>query len=310
MLDKITHIKQRFFSYLEIPSPWNQIVIFVLNVLLVIPLFVVVHQNIIELDWPWNLDRVLLAILLIALIQWLLFLIRKVLVIGVIIYFFILLWGTLAGGYGFFSISQDYGYMLYAMTQDPNPEEIILSKLLPFPNKTRILNAIEYEHPNIRNFALMATQKHFAEVKGYPKYRKIIQYFAVFKEINQRWNYVNDPRRKEYINLATESLIHFSGDCDDHAVMMAACIKAIGGTPRLIHTKGHIYPEVLIGGKAELEAANYLIREVLFTEESKGKGIFYHVDERGQIWLNFDYTGKYPGGPFLSQEILGALTLL
>lgn len=66
----------------------------------------------------------------------------------------------------------------------------------------------------------------------------------------------------------------------------------------------------MIGGKAELEAANYLIREVLFTEESKGKGIFYHIDERGQIWLNFDYTGKYPGGPFLSQEILGALTLM
>jgi hypothetical protein len=29
---------------------------------------------------------------------------------------------------------------------------------------------------------------------------------------------------------------------------MAASVRAIGGTPR-IHTKGHIYPEILIGTK-------------------------------------------------------------
>jgi hypothetical protein len=24
----------------------------------------------------------------------------------------------------------------------------------------------------------------------------------------------------------------------------------------------------------------------------------------GQVWLNLDYTAKYPGGPFMSEEIL------
>jgi hypothetical protein len=90
---------------------------------------------------------------------------------------------------------------------------------------------------------------------------------------------------------------------------MAACIRAIGGTPRLIHTNGHIYPEMLIGKKADLEIANYLIKELLFIQESRGKEIHYHVDERGQIWLNLDYTALYPGGPFMPGEILGALTL-
>jgi hypothetical protein len=90
---------------------------------------------------------------------------------------------------------------------------------------------------------------------------------------------------------------------------MAACIRAIRGTPRLIHTGGHIYPEMIIGKKSELEAANYLIKEVLFVQESKNKEIHYHIDERGQIWLNLDYTARYPGGPFMSEEILGALTL-
>ncbi|HQX03696.1 MAG TPA: transglutaminase, partial [Flavobacterium sp.] len=63
------------------------------------------------------------------------------------------------------------------------------------------------------------------------------------------------------------------------------------------------------GKKSELEAAVYLIKEVLFITESKNKEIHYHIDERGQIWLNLDYTARYPGGPFMSEEILGALTL-
>jgi hypothetical protein len=90
---------------------------------------------------------------------------------------------------------------------------------------------------------------------------------------------------------------------------MAASVKAIGGTPRLIHTKGHIYPEILIGSNIDLEKVNYLIKNVLFVNESYEKQLHYHVDERGQIWLNLDYTATYPGGPFLSEEILGALTL-
>jgi hypothetical protein len=90
---------------------------------------------------------------------------------------------------------------------------------------------------------------------------------------------------------------------------MAASIKSIGGTPRLIHTTGHIYPEILIGTLTDLEKVNFLIKNVLFVNESNKNKLHYHVDERGQIWMNLDYTAKYPGGPFLSEEILGALTL-
>ena len=136
----------------------------------------------------------------------------------------------------------------------------------------------------------------------------MIQCFAVFKEINSQWNYVNDSKGKEYIAFASESLQHFSGDCDDHAILMAACIKAIGGTPRIIHTGGHLYPEMLIGDKNDLESAIFFIKKDLFAIESKDQQIHYHIDERGHIWLNLDYTATYPGGKFMSDEILGALT--
>ncbi len=285
------------------------IIIFVLNILITIPIFIIAHQNLVVLDWANHFDRILLFIVILVVIQLLLRALRRVTLISVILYFILLLFGTLSGKYGFKSVFEDYRSMVYTMSEDPYPQDIIISKLLPFPNKSKILDAIEYQNPRIRNFAIMATSKHFRDVKGYYEIHTIIQSFAVFKEINSRWNYVSDPKGRDYIAKATESLQYLSGDCDDHSVFMAACIKSIGGTTRLIHTKGHIYPELYIGTQKDLEQINYAIKKVLFPAESKNQTLNYHIDERGDVWLNLDYTAKYPGGPFMNEEILGALTL-
>ncbi|WP_417352000.1 transglutaminase domain-containing protein [Flavobacterium alkalisoli] len=303
--ESIKKLKER----LQIRKPWDSIIIFVLNVLIAIPLFIILHQNLIDPNWPLHLDRVFIFITLIIAIQLVLRLLKTILIVCIFFYLIALIYGSILGKYGFVAVFEDYRAMVFAMADDPNPEDIIISKLLPFPNKSKTLDAIDYNNPRVRNFALAATRKYFNEVKSNRKDRLMIQCFAVFKEIRNKWNYVNDPKGREYIAYASESLQHFSGDCDDHAILMAACIRAIGGTPRLIHTGGHLYPEMLVGHKADLETANYLIKEVLFVDESRGKEIHYHIDERGQIWLNLDYTATYPGGPFMSEEILGALTL-
>ncbi len=285
------------------------IIIFILNILITIPIFIIAHQNLVVLEWANHFDRIFLFIIILFIIQLLLRALRRVTLISVIIYFILLLFGTLSGKYGFKSVFEDYRSMVYTMSEDPYPQDIIISKLLPFPNKSKILDAVEYQNPKIRNFAIMATSKHFREVKGYHDLHTIIQSFAVFKEINSRWNYVSDPKGRDYIAKATESLQYLSGDCDDHSIFMVSCIKSIGGTTRLIHTKGHIYPELYIGTQKDLEQINYAIKKVLFPTESKNQTINYHIDERGNIWLNLDYTAKYPGGPFMNEEILGALTL-
>ena len=299
---------QRIKAKLQVKKPWDSIMIFALNVLIAIPLFIIIHQNLIDPEWPFHLDRILIGIVLIVGIQLLLRLMKTILIVCIALYLLALVWGTLFGNYGFNAVYEDYRSMVYTMADDPNPQDIIISKLLPFPNKSLIIDAVDYNNPDVRNFALMATTKYFRNVPGYKKERQMIQCFAVFKEIRNRWNYVDDPRHREYIANASESVQHFSGDCDDHAILMSACIRAVGGTPRIIHTGGHLYPEMLIGDKTDLETANYLIKEVLFVEESRGKEIHYHIDERGQIWLNLDYTARFPGGPFMSEEILGALT--
>jgi hypothetical protein len=234
---------------------------------------------------------------------------RRITLISIFLYLIALIYGTLFGSYGFQKVYEDYQSMLYTMSYNPYPQDIIIDRLLPFPNKSKVTNAIDYTNPKVRNFSLMAVNKHFKDIKGYNDYFTIIQCFSVFKEINRNWNYVSDPKGREYIASASESVKYLSGDCDDHSILMAACIRSIGGIPRLIHTDGHIYPEILIGNKVDLETINYLVKKVLFPEESKGKSLHYHIDERGNIWLNLDYTAKYPGGPFMNEEILSALTL-
>ncbi len=303
-LISFTKLKEK----LSLPKPWDSVVIFLLNILIAIPAFLIVHHNIIEFNWPLNLDRILIFIVILILIQLILRTLKTIIVICIFFYLITLIYGTLFGDYGFQRVFEDYRSMIYSMQEDPHPEDLIISKLLPFPNKSKIIDAVNFSNPKVRNFALYATTKHFKDIKGHAKDRKLIQCFAIFKEIKQRWNYVNDPKGQEYIAAASESIQHFSGDCDDHAILMSACIKAIGGTPRIIHTGGHMYPEMLIGDKNDLETAVYLIKEVLFVEESKNKEIHYHIDERGKIWLNLDYTAKFPGGPFMKEEILGELT--
>lgn len=304
-----TTFYSKFSTLFQVKKPWDSIIIFLLNILIAIPVFIIVYKNIIDFNLPYYIDRIVLFVLILAVIQLILRKIKKVLLIGVLLYIIVLTIGSFSGQYGFKSVISDYNSMLFSMNENPFPQDIIINKLLPFPNKSKVLQAIDYKNPKVRNFALMATTKHFKDVKGYPEYTTIIQSFAVFKEINSNWNYVSDPKGEEYIASASESIKHLSGDCDDHSILMAACIRAVGGTPRLIHTDGHIYPEILIGKKSDLEAVNYLIKKVLFEKETQKNAIHYHVDEREQIWLNLDYTARYPGGRFMHDEILGILVL-
>ncbi|AOW10138.1 hypothetical protein [Flavobacterium gilvum] len=304
--------KENFYLIREkfrLKKPWDSFVVFFLSIIITIPLFIVFHQNLVDPQWLFGLDRILLFIFVFAIVYGVIYALRTISIICLGLYILMLIYGSLFGTFNFNSVFDDYNSMIYSMNNNPFPEDIIIAKLLPFPNKNEILRAIEYKNPKVRNFAIMATTRHFKHIRGYSEYRNLIQCFAVFKEINSRWNYVNDPKNGDYIASARESLLYFSGDCDDHSILMAACVRSIGGTPRLIHTKGHIYPEILIGSKNDLENVNYLIKNVLFPEESRDKQLNYHIDEHGQIWLNLDYTAKYPGGPFLSEEILGALTL-
>ena len=49
-------LKQKF----QVKKPWDDVIIFVLNILIAIPLFIILHQNLINPNWYLNIDRVIL----------------------------------------------------------------------------------------------------------------------------------------------------------------------------------------------------------------------------------------------------------
>lgn len=287
-----------------------RIVFVILAYLLLVPLVFIVFRYVPNAYWPLNSDRILLFLLLVVLVT---FVIRKYKIITLVLWLLILLIptiGTLSNGYGFRQIYRDYKEMAYGIFTEPEPETTPMN-LRPFPHKSQYVRAVEYYNPYVRNYAVSLTtddslKKYVAE---YHEYRRLIQCFAVFRDINRRWNYVNDPLGQEYLVRASENLGVFSGDCDDHSIMMAAAIMSIGGTMRLVHTTEHVYPEILIGDKKDLETVNYIVKQVMFKAESEGKRLHYHTDNQKQIWLNLDYTARYPGGDFMTTDIISILNL-
>jgi hypothetical protein len=108
-------LKEKF----RIKSPWDLIIIFVLNILITIPVFIIAHHNFITLDWANHVDRILLFLIILIAFQLLLRALRRVTLISVILYIIILFFGTLSGKYGFQSIFEDYRSMVYTMNDDP-----------------------------------------------------------------------------------------------------------------------------------------------------------------------------------------------
>lgn len=77
----LQHLKEKF----SLSKPWDTIIIFILNVLIAIPVFLIAHQNFIDLDWPIHLDRILLFVLIIIGIQLVLQLVKTIIILIIFI---------------------------------------------------------------------------------------------------------------------------------------------------------------------------------------------------------------------------------
>ena len=272
---------------------------------LAFPLFILIYYRLPDLEWPYHADKLLVFFLIAVLLLLMVRSYKFIIITGVIATIGWLWYGTMAGQYGFREFYHDSRTVLYGLKND-SEKNVVFTGTRALGTDREILKGIEYKSPAVRDFAVEATNAYFetAQEGTKMKYRILIQCFAVFKKINENWNYVSDPQDDEYIAKASESVKLLAGDCDDHSILMAAAIKSIGGVPRLVYTKGHIYPEILIGKKKELDYLTKLIHNKLFPKESMGKTIHYHKDEEGNVWLNLDYTAGYPGGKFMGDEVI------
>jgi len=289
------------------PAIIKTILFAILSFTLTIPLFIFIYHWLPDLQWSFKADK-MLAFLFIAILLFFIFRSFKFLIITAVVAIVGWLWfGSISGRYGFKELYQDGKVVLYAMQNNSNTK-VVFTGTRSLGTDQEIINAIEYKNPTVRDFAVQATNEYFEDQQRVKmKYRILVQCLAVFKKINDNWNYVSDPQDEEYIAKASESVRLLAGDCDDHSILMAAAIKSIGGTPRLVYTEGHIYPEILIGNKKDFEQMSSLIRKKLFPQECGGRTIHYHKDASGDIWLNLDYTAGYPGGKFMGSEVIEAL---
>src|SRR5215204_2416316 len=278
-----------------------------LSLFIAFPIFILAHKQLPDYEWPLHSDRILLFLLVIVFVLLLLSMFRPVInfiFAGTLV---LLLYGTFTDTYGFKNLATDYKAMFSAIKPDAD-ENIMILDDSKFYYKADILAATNDKYSEVRGFAIRAANANFPKEQNlHERYRDIIQCFAVFKKINRKWNYVNDPVGQEYFAKASESVKFLAGDCDDHAIMMVAAVKSIGGTARFVATTGHLYPELMIGDKIDLPRIENLIKNVLFPIESKGQSLHYHTDPDGKIWLNLDYTAAYPGGRYYAEPILGIL---
>lgn len=297
---------------------YSIVILGLVSALLTMPLFMLVYKYIpaIEINWgdgSFRLDHIILFLIIFFLTYFLLRKFRTAVYIALVGGLVVLTITNFSGYYTLDNLYHDYAQFLYDLSEN-SLEQTFSSSDAKFRREKELREAIDYNNTELRNYAASIAVKHFDELSYLSTNRKWVQFFSVFKEIYGHWKYVYDPIGEEYYSKASETLTqlnyddNFKGDCDDYSIMMAACIKAIGGEVKLVRTivehngqrNGHMYPEVKLGDTKDLETVVYLIKNVFFVDEAKGKSIFYYQDKKGFIWLNFDYNDAYPGGKFQS----------
>ena len=287
------------------------VIVYHVAVLLALPLYLIIYPFIPELVLPIGdgiraEHFITFACVLIAFIV----LVRRfrtgvyiVLMTGLVVITFT----SLAGRYSFADLYRDYAELLGSLRDTSPNAPLAARKLAPFNDADRLKTILSGTDATVRREAVRMATANFSEVKVGSDEFTMVQAFSIFKEINSRWRYVSDVKGGEYFAPPAESLELMAGDCDDHALLMAACIRAIGGQVRLVRTEGHVYPELLIGTEAQLERAGYLIRKQLFTKEVGDAPLYHHTDADGRHWINLDYTRNYPGGELMNERIIGIL---
>ena len=94
MMYKKTFDLQTLKEKFSLPESWTNSIIFILNVLIAIPVFLIAHQNLVTVNWPGHLDRIILFLLIIVLIQLILRLVKTIIVLVIICYFIALFIGN------------------------------------------------------------------------------------------------------------------------------------------------------------------------------------------------------------------------
>lgn len=258
----------------------------------------------------WNFDLIVALIIAFLITRLILWVFKPLIVPTLVIVMLILVWSSFSGGYSFVGIYKDYESMVQRnwVTREEKQPDIL--SLRPEPTETSMGKAVrdirsrmDYRDSVVRNFAIQHSLDYFDEY--YTKYGENARLLSLFKYIRYHFKYVPDPKRDEYFATPRETILNgLGGDCDDHAILMASCMRAIGGMTRIVIIKGHAYPELYCGDKKDFEEMKSAVVQ-LFNDPPVTQ-IYFHEYE-GEYWINLDYSALYPGGPYLNNDVLAVV---
>lgn len=277
----------------------------IFSYLLALPLFLLAIHIVPDFDWVFNLDRILLFLITVFIVQILIDWFRPVVLIALVIGTGYLCYNSFINknpyAYGWGAAFNDYKDLVYATIGKEIEPTNAFFDVLYSDYAIKVQNAAEYRDSSVVEFAqeCIKDEKFAYFADRYEKYATAIKSFAIFKVINEKWEYEPDPDGKDIPAKASETVRSFSGDCEDHAILMASSIKAIGGTARIVLSEGHAYPELYIGNETDFKNLDIITKELF--PDARGKCLHTH-EEKGGMWLNLDYTENFPGGRFLNDN--------
>jgi transglutaminase-like putative cysteine protease len=216
----------------------------------------------------------------------------------------VFLYNSTFPNYTFGDIYSDYNAALVNMTSNPHKVSYFKPVKGTYFQEERVKNAMQPTHPKLRNFAVENSTRYFHD-EYYRKYGKLTRYFSLFKHIRLNWKYVNDPINMDYYSPPVESMELLAGDCDDYAILMASSVMAIGGEARIVISESHMYTEVKVGKSKDIDEVSHVVRTLFPDEVNSGKIHFHETND--ELWINFDYTARHPGGYFLEPELYSVI---
>lgn len=160
-------------------------------------------------------------------------------------------------------------------------------------NLAMLEEACDYNLPYTKTFANKLAAKA-------PGPYNIDQVCEIFDYCYNNWSYVNDPKDKEYLASASESIeASLTGDCDDFSILIASCVLAIGGeacinTGSNASTGGHAFTEVNISQWNQAEVLSHIKKHFPAYNISS----LATRRDGNKVWLNLDWQAAHPGGKY------------
>jgi transglutaminase-like putative cysteine protease len=282
-----------------------------LSVLVVIPLAPYLNRFIPPvMIGSWNLDLVISLIVSFLITRLILWIFKPLIIPALAIVLLALIIDGFAHKYSFDDVVDDYQNMVQRnwLTREEKQADVL--SLRPQHMESRmektvkaVRSRMDYKDSVVRNFAISHSLDYFNDY--YAKYGEDARLLSLFKYIRYHFKYVPDPKRDEYFASPRETILNgLGGDCDDHAILMASCIRAIGGMSRIVLIRGHAYPELYCGDRQDFEEMKSAIVQ-LFTDPPVKK-LYFH-EYNGQYWINMDYSALHPGGPYLNNDVMAVV---